>query len=141
MKDRRRTTAFYMEMILLVAVLTGVVLMLADVFTTAKEQSSQAKTLTTAVRLAENAAEIVAGIQDRSEMVDMLGGGDSAACHLEMQKILARFNSSLAPDPDGGYCVEITWIDYDGLISYNISVTWQEDSEQVYNLKTAVFYG
>ena len=73
MKDRRRTTAFYMEMILLVAVLTGIVLVLADVFTTAKEQSSQAKTLTTAVRLAENAAEIVAGTQDRSEMVDMLG--------------------------------------------------------------------
>ena len=97
MKDRRRTTAFYMEMILLVAVLTGI--------------------------------------------VDMLGGGDSAACHLEMQKILARFNNSMAPDPDGGYCVEITWIDYDGLISYNISVAWQEDSEQVYNLKTAVFYG
>lgn len=140
MKDKHRTTAFYMEMLVMVAVVTGVVMVLSGVFATAKEQSRMAGQLTAAVHLAENAAEIVAGTEDHGEMVGLLGDGESAACHLETQKLLARYNSSMEPDPNGPYCMEITWEEQDGLVNYDIRVSWQE-GEPVYRLKTSVFYG
>ena len=139
MRDRHRITAFYMEMLLLVMVFTGVIVILSGVFATAKEQSSKARSLNGAVRLAENAAEIVAGTDDRGEMVDLLGGDNSAACHLESKKIIARYNGDMEPDPDGGFLVVITWDDKEDLVDYNITVTWQ-DGEPVYELKTSVFY-
>lgn len=139
MRDKHRITAFYMEMLLLVVVFTGVILIISGVFAAAKEQSSNARALNGAVRLAENAAEIVAGTDDRSEMVDLLGGNDSAACHLESQKLLARYNWNMESDPDGAFLVEVTWEEKDGLVDYDITVTWQ-DGEPVYELKTSVFY-
>ncbi|WP_305116496.1 hypothetical protein [Acutalibacter muris] len=129
---------FYIEMLLLVAVFTGVILVLSNVFATAKEQSSNAKSLNGAVQLAENAAEIVGGTDDHSEMVDLLGGDNNAACHLESQKLLARYNGDMEPDPDGGFLVVITWEDIEGLTNYDITVTWREDP--IYELETSVFY-
>lgn len=140
MENKHRTTVFYIEMLLLVAVFTGVILVLSGVFATAKEQSLKAKYLNGAVRLAENAAEIVAGTDNHGEMVDLLGENNSAACHLELQKILARYNAGLEPDPDGGFLVLITWEEQDGLVDYDITVTWR-DSQPVYELRTSVFYG
>lgn len=37
MRDKHRITVFYIEMLLLVAVFTGVILVLSNVFATAKE--------------------------------------------------------------------------------------------------------
>lgn len=139
MRDRHRITAFYMEMLLLVMVFTGVIVILSGVFATAKEQSSKARSLNGAVRLAENAAEIVAGTDDRSEMVDLLGGDNSAACHLESKKLMARYNGDMKPDPEGGFLVVIAWDDKEDLVDYSITVTWQ-DGEPVYKLETSVFY-
>ena len=124
MRDKHRITVFYIEMLLLVAVF--------------KEQSSNAKSLNGAVQLAENAAEIVGGTDDHSEMVDLLGGDNNAACHLESQKLLARYNGDMEPDPDGGFLVVITWEDIEGLTNYDITVTWREDP--IYELETSVFY-
>ncbi len=138
MRDKHRITVFYIEMLLLVAVFTGVILVLSNVFATAKEQSSNAKSLNSAVQLAENAAEIVGGTDDHSEMVDLLGGDNNAACHLESQKLLARYNGDMEPDPDGGFLVVITWEDIEGLTNYDITVTWREDP--IYELETSVFY-
>lgn len=138
MRDKHRTTAFYIEMLLLILVFTGVIVTLSGVFATAKEQSSRARALNGAVRLAENAAEIIAGTDDRSEMVALLG--DSATCHLESKKLLARYNGELEPDPNGGFTLEIVWEDKYGLVSYDIRVTWH-GGEPVYELKTSVFYG
>ncbi|ANU55950.1 hypothetical protein I5Q82_19185 [Acutalibacter muris] len=138
MRDKHRITVFYIEMLLLVAVFTGVILVLSNVFATAKEQSSNAKSLNGAVQLAENAAEIVGGTDDHSEMVDLLGGDNNAACHLESQKLLARYNGDMEPDPDGGFLVVITWEDIEGLTNYDITVTWREDP--IYELETSVFY-
>ena len=138
MRDKHRITVFYIEMLLLVAVFTGVILVLSNVFATAKEQSSNAKSLNGAVQLAENAAEIVGGTDDHSEMVDLLGGDNNAACHLESQKLLARYNGDMEPDPDGGFLVVITWEDIEGLTNYDITVTWREDT--IYELETSVFY-
>lgn len=138
MRDKHRITVFYIEMLLLVAVFTGVILVLSNVFATAKEQSSNAKSLNGAVQLAENAAEIVGGTDDHSEMVDLLGGDNNAACHLESQKLLARYNGDMEPDPDGGFLVVITWEDIEGLTNYDITVTWLEDP--IYELETSVFY-
>ena len=138
MRDKHRITVFYIEMLLLVAVFTGVILVLSNVFATAKEQSSNAKSLNGAVQLAENAAEIDGGTDDHSEMVDLLGGDNNAACHLESQKLLARYNGDMEPDPDGGFLVVITWEDIEGLTNYDITVTWREDP--IYELETSVFY-
>ena len=138
MRDKHRITVFYIEMLLLVAVFTGVILVLSNVFATAKEQSSNAKSLNGAVQLAENAAEIVGGTDDHSEMVDLLGGDNNAACHLESQTLLARYNGDMEPDPDGGFLVVITWEDIEGLTNYDITVTWREDP--IYELETSVFY-
>lgn len=138
MRDKHRITVFYIEMLLLVAVFTGVILVLSNVFATAKEQSSNAKSLNGAVQLAENAAEIVGGTDDHNEMVDLLGGDNNAACHLESQKLLARYNGDMEPDPDGGFLVVITWEDIEGLTNYDITVTWREDP--IYELETSVFY-
>lgn len=139
MRDRHRTTAFYIEMLLLVAVFTGVIMVLSGVFAAAREQSSKARELNGAVRLAENAAEIVAGTNDSSEMVELLGGAGSVESYPEGRKLLARYGSGLEPDPDGGFQVEITWAEKDGLVNYDIQVSWQ-GGEPVYELGTSVFY-
>ncbi len=76
--------------------------------------------------------------ESHSEMVDLLGGDNNAACHLESQKLLARYNGDMEPDPDGGFLVVITWEDIEGLTNYDITVTWREDP--IYELETSVFY-
>ena len=57
MKVKKHITSFYIETLILVLVFVAVILTLAQVFGLAKKQSEEAKMLTAAVTVAQNAAE------------------------------------------------------------------------------------
>lgn len=139
MRDKHKITAFYMEMLVLVLVFIGVILLLSQVFVSAKEESAQARLLTKAVRLAENAAELIAGAESREELPELLGENGSAYWAQE-GVLLARYDAGLQPDPEGELGLQVSWEEEDGLCRHQLAVSWQ-DGEPVYELKTAVYRG
>ena len=139
MRDKHRITAFYLEMLILVAVFTGVILVLADVFAAAKERTNQAKLLTSAVGLAENSAELVASAGGPMELFRRLDQEGNVDWIQEGGSLRAKYNVQMEPDRDGALWVEMDWAEQDGLARYGIRVLWQE--EPVYQMETAVYRG
>lgn len=126
----KRITAFYMEMLVLVAVFTGVILLLSQVFVTAKEQSAQAKVLTNAVCLAENAAGVHAAYLSVPELIlGQMDENHNAALE-EDGRIRARYAADMAPDPSGPFTVKVDC--REGVVE----VYWLEEDEPVFRLET-----
>lgn len=122
---RKQITAFYLEALLLVAVFTAVLLVLAGVFSSAKQQSVQARRLTQAVLLAENAAEAVAA-SDSMETLQSLLSADGAV----------QQNGNVFTVWENSYQVDITWEPGDTVADSRITVS--RDGEAIYTLETAV---
>lgn len=117
----KQTSAFYLEALLLTAVLAGVILAVTGVFGAARTRSAQAARLTAAVNLAENAAEAVASSSSLTDVQALLGGsveGDTLT--------LAQ----------GELTVTLTWQPQDKLVYSEINVWY--DTQRVYTLNTAV---
>ena len=139
MKDKHRTTTFYMEILILVAVFTSVILLLADVFAAAREQTNQAKLLTSAVELVEHSAELAAGASDGMELFRLLDQDGNTAWLQEGSSLRARYDPTMTPDRDGSLWVELSWEEEDGLTHCHIQALWR--GEPVYELETAVYRG
>lgn len=145
MKKKQHITAFYMEMLVLVAVFTVVMLILTRVFALSGRQSAEAGVLTKAVHLAENTAETVAAA-DSEEGFLALFGGNSGADTLEEKghRIYeARYNDEMEPAAEGSFLVRVEWLPEDGaegeLVKSRIRVYWNGGEEPVYTLETGVF--
>lgn len=139
MMDKHRITRFYLEMLIMVAVFAGVILLLADVFAAAKEQTNEAKLLTSAVQLAENSAELAAGAENGMELFRQLNEDGSTAWIQEGSSLRTRYDVQMVPDRDGPLWLEISWSEDGNLVRYEIQVLWQE--EPLYQMKTAVYKG
>ncbi len=116
MKGKHSITAFYMEMLVLIVVFVGVILTLTRMFALSKEQSSQARVLTRAVVLAENAAELVGEADGLEEIVERLGD-------------------------TGEFRVELSWDESEDFVESEIQVYWLDGAEPVYTLRTGAFTG
>ena len=142
---RHRITTFYMETLFLIAVFIAVILVLTRVFGAGRSQSQEAKLLTSAVNLAQNAAEAVSGSTGLEDVAELLTEKDAASVTIdEEQGVIACYDRDMKPDPDGELKLKIGWEPSESvsgtLVSCPITV-WQEDrtDEPVYMLQTAVF--
>ena len=78
MKKENHVTAFYLEVLLLTVGLIGIVLVLTQIFALGRRESAEARELTDAVCLAQNAAEAFAASADPEELCAILDEGGSA---------------------------------------------------------------
>lgn len=151
-EGKKHITAFYMETLALIAVFVVVILVLARVFALAGQQSRQARLLTRAVRLAENAAEAVAAsdsweslaalLKENGDVCELTGNvwettsGVAAAYRLS-------YNRDMEPDKDGEFRVDVTWNPQqagDGtFVESTVCVYWDGAAEPIYTLETAVY--
>ena len=122
---KKHITAFYLETLLLIAVLVAVILVLTGVFSGAKAQSARAGRLTQAVVLAENAAEAVAASDSLEAVQGLLDENGNTRVE---DRVLTVFHDA--------FQVHITWEPNGALASSTITVFWN-DSE-IYALETAV---
>ncbi len=125
MKKGNPITAFYVETLLLILVFIGIILALTQVFGLSRNESVQAKLLTNAVTLAQNAAdEVLAG-----EAVS----GESER----------NFYEDMTPCEDRGYrlTVRTVWREEDGLRQGTVTVLDSHRSEPIYTLPICRYVG
>ena len=142
---RHRITAFYMETLFLIAVFIAVILVLTRVFGIGRSKSQEARLLTSAVSLAQNAAEAVSGSSCQENVAALLAEKDAESITIDdEQGIVARYDRDMNPDPEGELKVVIGWDPQETvsgtLVTCPVTV-WEENQtdEPVYSLETAVF--
>ncbi len=149
MKKSNHAAAFYMEALLLIVVFVGILLLLVRVYVLGKSMSADAEILTSAVSLAENAAEaaehspsgraVLAALdQNGNAMIEEALGED-----LEMSNIYATYGTDRTPQPDGPLTVAVhleeksvpagIWTDI------VVTVRMRGREEPVYQIRTAAF--
>ena len=136
-------TGFYLETLLLIAVVVAVILVLTRVFGLARAQSAEAKMLTNAVCLAQNAAEAVSASDSPEALLSLLDENGNARPG-EKSAVLASYDADMVPDAAGCLTVEATWepADRDDSLIYSTVFVWYEGrTEPVYSLRTAVYLG
>ena len=72
MKQKRHITGFYIETLLLIVVFISIILVITNIFGLARVRSAQARHLTKAVTLAQNAAEAAAASTSIDEAAAIL---------------------------------------------------------------------
>jgi len=144
---RHGITTFYLEALFLIAVFIAVILVLTRVFGVGRSQSQEARLLTNAVNLAQNAAEAVSASTSPDDVAALLtaDGAEQAGILVDgTQGVTARYNQQLQPDPEGSLRLEISWEPEETvsgtLVNSQIAVWLEEQNEApVYTIQTAVF--
>lgn len=164
MKERHEhITAFYMETILLIVSFVVVILVLTHVFGLGKLETSKARDLTSAVRIAENAAEAFAAAEGPAELADLLGGEPlvtlaSASSQYPVPKrdrlpagIFSAYDADLnqVPEESCAYWLTIWWEPVNGTVHNGDAVlakatikvykTADPDSDPIYTLETKTY--
>ncbi len=134
MKSRQQhTTAFYLETLLLIVAFVAVILVLTRMFGAARRESTEARQLTDAVLLAQEAAEAVSASDNIEEVAALLSADQTAAVR----------DGSVFAVSDNGYETEVSWEpETEGtgtLVSSTITVRRAAASEPLYVLDTSVF--
>ncbi len=148
MNKTRPLTAFYLETLLLVVLFLAIILVITQVFGLGKVQSGEAKLLTDAVTLAENAAEAFYAAEDEAALVRLLdeknntskpgcAPGESDAPHL----VAAYYDAEMRPDPKGVLRAMIRWEEAEGLWTGNVSIFYDLREEPVYALPLCKYVG
>ena len=143
MKRNGQITAFYLETLLMILVLVGIILLLTQVFGLGKLQSVEAAHLTNAVTLAGNAAEAVSASRSVEELTAILNENGNAAPMPDTAGVTARYDTDMNPDPAGALRVDVYWLpeaaESGELVKSKILVAFGSDDEPLYRLETAVF--
>lgn len=133
----RQRRAFYLETLVLVALLVAVILTVTVCFARAENTRQEARLLTGAVELAKNAAEAAAEAADETQLAHILTENNN--CVREKEGLTLRYDGDFQPDPAGEIFLKITWqAAENGLVTYDISV---EKDRALYALETAVYRG
>lgn len=145
MRRENHVTAFYIEVLLLTVGLIGIVLVLTQIFALGRRESAEARELTDAVCLAQNAAEAFAASSDPEELCAILDEGGSA----ELARIdgaaavRASYGADLRADRNGVLLVTVTWNEESAgagvLVRSRITVTERDSAREIYSLETASF--
>lgn len=152
-KKKRHITAFYIETLILAAVFTMVILVLTRVFAWSGRLGQRAEILTSAVHLAENAAEAVAASDSLEDVKALLGkNGNGEFLEGEMGEdggiLRIWYDDAGHPASEGDLWVDVAWRPAgaeavsdrgEGLVECTISVCWTGETEPVYTLETAVY--
>ena len=143
MKKHSHITGFYLETLMLIVVFLVIILVLTQVFGLAQMQSTEAKRLTGAVILAQNAAEAVSASRTPEDLLALLNDDNNAFPMTDTAGVTARYDSDLNPDAGGIYRVDVTWIQEeagDGTMIRSVAeVRCEETEAPVYRLETEKF--
>ncbi len=139
MKSKPHMTAFYIETLLMILVFVGIILSLTQVFGASRNESADAKTLTSAVCLAQNAAEAFAAAEKPEDLTVILDKDKKGHIQLESEgeskSLTASYRMDMTPDPDGGLKLHMTWQEREGLLYAYIEIL--QDDQSIYTLDTA----
>ncbi len=145
MRRENHVTAFYIEVLLLTVGLIGIVLVLTQIFALGRHESAEARELTDAVCLAQNAAEAFAASADPEELCELLDEGGSAEL-VETDSaaaVRASYGADLRADRNGVLLVTVTWNEESTgagvLVRSRITVTERDSAREIYSLETASF--
>ena len=124
MKKGQSVTAFYVESLLLILVFVGILLALTQIFGLSRSESVQAKLLTNAVTLAQNAADslIASGDKREGEFVDY-------------------YSDDMTPDPNGPLSVHGTWIREGDMMRGTVLVYDSRQKEPLFSLPLSRYVG
>jgi hypothetical protein len=143
MKRNGQITAFYFETLLLIVVFLSIILVLTQVFGMTRQQSAAARQLTDAVTLAGNAAEAVSASADPAELLKLLNENGNAEELPDASGVKAFYDNEKNPDPQGAYCVQVSWqpekTARGTMVSSVIQVCHGSSEEPIYSLETASF--
>lgn len=143
MKRQSHITGFYLETLMLIVVFISIILVLTQVFGLAQIQSVKAKQLTDAVVLAGNAAEAVSASDTTEELLNLLNENNNAVPMPDAPGVLVRYDGDLAPEHEGSYRVDVTWLpektETGTMIRSVVEVRSGETEEPVYRLETEAF--
>ncbi len=133
MKKRGPVTAFYIETLLMIVVFIGIILVLSRVFAVSRQKSVRAESLTTAVCLAENAAEAFYAARTPDELYSLLNytGKEDVSGSLKGNdaSFTAVYNERMEPDEAGAFRLEMNWqTDSEGFSSGNVTVQYMQES-------------
>ena len=142
MKKNGHISAFYLETLLLILVFIAIILVLTHVFGLGKVQSGEAKLLTNAVCLAENAAEAVSASDSAQTVAELLDEGGNVRL-LDSGTVEANYDSDMKPDMTraASLRVLISWepaADDPEFVTGTIRVYHGERADALYELHTAV---
>ncbi|MBE6726184.1 MAG: hypothetical protein E7576_13500 [Ruminococcaceae bacterium] len=136
---KKHITSFYVETLILILVFVAVILTLTQVFGMAKKQSEEAKLLTSAVTLAQNAAEAFSAADSAESLFTLLDEGGNAA--LEGEIVTAAYGADGKPDPNGVLRVEIKRVsDSRWLAIGYIRVLRTDSGDEIYSLKMTAHF-
>ena len=118
MKQGKPITAFYVEALLMIVGFVGILLALTKIFGLSRNESIQAKLLTNAVTLAQNAADslIASGDKREGEFVDY-------------------YSDDMTPDPHG------TWIREGDMMRGTVLVYDSRQKEPLFSLPLSRYVG
>ena len=143
MRRHDHLTAFYIETLLLVMVFVSIILVLTGVFGLARKRASEAKLLTNAVTLSQNAAEAVAASHSDEALLKLLDERNNAVSMPDTAGVMAYYDVDMRPDPKGALRVDVTWLtepQETGILTHSvIEVRYNGRTEPVYRLDTAAF--
>ena len=135
----KRVTSFYVETLILIVVFVAVILALTQVFGLAKKQSEEAKLLTGAVTLAQNAAEAFSAADSAESLLSLLDEGGNAV--LEGGTVTASYGADMRPDPDGVLRVEIErFSESRRTAEGTVRVVRRDTGEEIYSIGTAAYF-
>lgn len=123
---KRHGTAFYIETLLLIIAFVAIILVTTQVFGNARAKSAQAKHLTEAVVLAENAAEAVSASGSLEEVQSFLTNEGTS-----------QIEGNVLTVWKDGYQIDVTWEPEGALVDSSITVLW--NGNEIYKIETAVF--
>lgn len=141
MKQKRHITGFYIETLLLIVVLISIILVITNIFGLARVRSAQARHLTKAVTLAQNAAEAAAASASIDEAAAILDENGNVTLSEDGESLSACYDSGLTPAADGIYRILMHWQEEEALANCQISVFHGGTQEPVYTLETSVYVG
>ena len=135
----KRVTSFYVETLILIVVFVAVILALTQVFGLAKKQSEEAKLLTGAVTLAQNAAEAFSAADSPESLFALLDEGGNAV--LEAGTVTASYGADMKPDPNGILRVEIERFSVSRWTAKGVIRVLRTDSGgEIYSLETTAHF-
>lgn len=134
MSGRKKSAAFYLEAVLLVLFLLLILVVLVRMFGAARLAGRQAGTLSTAVQLADNAAQTVSASESESALAKLL-------CTPVQGAYTLHYDASGEPAqtlPQGGYDVRVCVTKTAGPAQIDIAV--ERGGQIVYSLQTKKYW-
>lgn len=145
MKQKGQITAFYIETLIMITVMMGILMVLTQILGLSKQGNVQARQLTQAVTIAQSAAETASSVSDLEDFRKALNleafevmkeENASQTCsgiyHWENDTAQGTAQSEAAPQTD--YRIRISRTIEEGLRKDQIQVFPAQGSEEIYSL-------